>query len=177
MNVDLLAGASRARARVRAERGAGSLPFIVMGVATTVLGVFLLAGVSSTDLALAPAVAFPVLLGVIWVRSNRRGIGLGTDGYVFLAIIGGLTLIAYPLSMVVGAATLIGAGLSLLGARGKDLEMGAAGTALAVVGLLTMRPLSMLDGAAAGSALLAAGMTVALFGVMRVRAEHRLLNR
>lgn len=174
MNADLLRSASQARVLARAERGAGSLPFIVLGATTATLGALLLFGVFATDLALAPTPAFIVLLVVVSIRARRRGIGLGSDGYVFLAIAGGLLLLAAPILVLCGAATFLGLGLLLLGVRGGDTEMGAGGMALAIVGWLTMRPLPAFGGDTNGIVLAVSGVALVAFGLMRTRSERQI---
>jgi hypothetical protein len=176
VNTDLLASASRARAHVRAERGAGSLPLIVLGSAATLLGPPVMLDIDTDVVALAPTLAFLTLLIVVWVRGRRRGVGLGSDGYVFLAILGALMLLAIPVTMVVGGATVLGAGLVLLGIRGRDAEMSAAGLTLAVVGWLTMRPVSSFGETTDGAILAATGAALVVLGLIRVRSERRLLR-
>lgn len=176
MNADLLRSASQARTRVRAERGAGSLPLIVLGATTVILGALVLAGVLTTDLALIPTPAFAALLIVMSIRARGKGVGLGSDGYVFLAIVGGLLLLAAPILVLYGAATFLGLGLLLLGIRGGDAELGAAGVALAIVGWLTMRPLPALGGDVNGIVLAVSGAALVILGVVRARREWQILR-
>lgn len=176
MTIDLLTGALHARARVRAERGAWSLPFTVLGVVTVVFGALGALGMHAGNLAAAPTIGFLALLGVAWLRCSRRGVGLGSDGYVFLGIVGGLLLLALPVIMLVGPIAVLGAGMVLLGVRGRDPEMGAAGGALAIAGWLVARPLSGIDAGLGGVMLAAAGTLLVTFGLVRRHRENRLLQ-
>jgi hypothetical protein len=93
-----------------------------------------------TLLPLLPLVVYVVVWVVSRVRARLTGIGAGHDGWGVMAIVAGGLLVTFPLGSVVlqflGTAFVLGVGLTVLGARLRDVLLWVPGLVLMVVGPL-----------------------------------------
>ncbi|RMI06888.1 hypothetical protein [Cellulomonas triticagri] len=133
--------------RERAARHARSIPLAAVTVALVVLaavGRYLrLPGLWDAFL---PGLTFLLVVAAMAVQRALRGAGNGRDGYGLVAV--GLLLVPFlPFGLVaplfVGAEALLGAGLVVLGWRGRDRGLWVPGLVLLALG-----PFVHLNGAA-----------------------------
>ena len=124
MSIDdaVLALADRAREHTRAARHARSLPLLCSG-----LGLLALAwvkfdpGAAFVFESFIPVAVFLALYLVMSVRRQVTGLGMGTDGYGIVLVMGGFVgTFLLPWSLFLGALFFLGVGLVILGWRGQD---------------------------------------------------------
>lgn len=183
-------------ARVRAEQHAASAPLIVVGCAVLVeaamelypfwssrpANLYVLATSGLVSM-LLPLVTFLALWLVMRVGRTRSGLGTGSQRYGGVALFALAILVLVPFAtFFLGALLVIGAGLVILGWRGRDRVMWIAGLVLGVVSpmanLGTFENRARFLGPAPTTLVLAvAALAILGLGIWRLRAEHRVLAK
>lgn len=173
----LLNAAAAMRRRARAQRLAGVLPLVAVGVATVAAGLLRQFGGPAGLLLWLPAVTFAVIAAGIYLRAKQIGTGIGADGYVFLTIV--FVLAAPVLSglyLGVGILPAFGIGLALLGLRGRDPLLFGAGVGLVALGPLFFDGVFIFHGTADGQRALllqVLGTVLITLGVIRFYRDRR----